>query len=81
LLLGFENYKGSVTYDHYCMHFFQQINNITKSSKLKSLFLHKMLQIELFEPLIQKFCVYLENFGAETQQLLQLTIKYCNKIK
>jgi hypothetical protein len=64
--------------------FFQQINNITKPFKLKSLFLYEMTQIELLEPFIQKSGNYLENFGisrGEFRQLLQLIIKYCNKIK
>jgi hypothetical protein len=68
--------------------FFQQINGITISFKLKSLFLHKRLQIELLEPLIQKSGNFLENFGItndeldeKPQQLLQLIMKYCNKIK
>ncbi|EXX58752.1 uncharacterized protein OCT59_000314 [Rhizophagus irregularis] len=62
--------------------FIQQINNITKPFKLKSLFLNEILQTE--ELLVQKSCDYLENFGIigrEPQQLLQLIIKYCSKIK
>jgi hypothetical protein len=64
--------------------FVQQINNITKPFKLKSLFLHGVLRIELLETLMQKSGNYLENFGinrSESQQILQLIIKYCNKIK
>jgi hypothetical protein len=62
--------------------FIQQINNIKKPFKLKSLFLNEILQTE--ELLIQKSRNYLENFGIindEPQQLLQLVIKYCKKIK
>jgi hypothetical protein len=65
--------------------FFQQINNITKPFKLKSLFLHGISEIELLEMLMQKSGNYLENFGIlnnhESQELLQLFIKYCSKIK
>jgi hypothetical protein len=62
--------------------FIQQISKITKPFKLKSLFLTKILQTE--ELLIQKSCDYLENFGIinnETHQILELIIKYCNKIQ
>jgi hypothetical protein len=62
--------------------FIQQIVNITKPFKLKSLFLDEI--DELLEPLIQKASNYLENFGIidnETQQSLRFIIKYCNKIK
>ncbi|PKC64249.1 hypothetical protein RhiirA1_462670 [Rhizophagus irregularis] len=64
--------------------FIQQIINITKPFKLKSLLLE---DIESLEPLIQKFGVYLENFEVtnnKSQQLLQSLksiIKYCNNIK
>ncbi|GES79291.1 hypothetical protein GLOIN_2v1784886 [Rhizophagus clarus] len=64
--------------------FIQQICNITKPFKLKSLFLHEKLQTESLELLIQKSGNYLENFGvtnSQSQQLLQLVIKYCSKIK
>ncbi|RGB39186.1 hypothetical protein C1646_754854 [Rhizophagus diaphanus] len=64
--------------------FVQQIINITKPFKLKSLFLK---DIESLEPLIQKFGDYIENFEVKnnkSQQLLQSLkpiIKYCNNIK
>jgi hypothetical protein len=63
--------------------FVQQINNITKPFKLKSLFLDEKLQIELLESLMQKSGNYLENFGItdNDSQILQLIMKYCNKIK
>ncbi|PKK63851.1 hypothetical protein RhiirC2_854749 [Rhizophagus irregularis] len=68
--------------------FIQQIINITKSFKLKSLLLNEIDDDDLLEPLIQKSGNYLENFGIVNnesgpllQQLLQLIIKYCNKIK
>ncbi|PKC65317.1 hypothetical protein RhiirA1_461227 [Rhizophagus irregularis] len=64
--------------------FIQQINNITKPFKLKSLFLHSILQIEPLKLLIQKSNNYLENFGITSnkpQQLLQLIITHCSKIK
>jgi hypothetical protein len=63
--------------------FIQQIINLTKPFKLKSLFLNKLLA----EPqlLLQKSGEYLENFGLEiglTQEELELYIKYCSsKIK
>src|SRR5436305_11597917 len=62
--------------------FIQQINNITKPFKLKSLFLNEI--DELLEPLIQKSGTYLENLGTicrASQQTLQLFIKHCSKIK
>ncbi|GBB86053.1 hypothetical protein RclHR1_01250016 [Rhizophagus clarus] len=66
--------------------FIQQIINITKPFKLKSLLLDEILHIEPLVLLIQKSGDYLENFGNEggPQSLVQLfesTIKYCNKIK
>ncbi|PKK64508.1 hypothetical protein RhiirC2_787382 [Rhizophagus irregularis] len=65
--------------------FIQQINNITKPFKLKSLFLGFLGEVdESLERLIQKSGDYLENFGIsndESQQLLQLIMKYCSKIK
>ncbi|RGB24361.1 hypothetical protein C1646_747824 [Rhizophagus diaphanus] len=63
--------------------FIQQINNITKPFKLKSLFLKQMDEL-LLEPLIQKSGNYLENFGiinCEFQQLIQSLKLYCNNIK
>ncbi|PKC65031.1 hypothetical protein RhiirA1_461599 [Rhizophagus irregularis] len=73
----------------YCLslnsRFIQQINNVTKPLRLKSLFLDEVLQIdESLELLIQKSGSYLEYFGIinyESQQLLRLIIKYCSKIK
>ncbi|PKK64506.1 hypothetical protein RhiirC2_787380 [Rhizophagus irregularis] len=67
--------------------FTQQINNIIKPFKLKSLFLDLMDENdELLEPLIEKSGDYLENLGfiyskSRSQRLLQLIIKYCSKIK
>jgi hypothetical protein len=64
--------------------FFQQIDNITKPFKLKSLFLDEELHIESLKLLMQKSGNYLENFGNKgnrSQQLLQSIIKYCSKIK
>ncbi|GBC47809.2 hypothetical protein GLOIN_2v1779684 [Rhizophagus irregularis DAOM 181602=DAOM 197198] len=64
--------------------FIQQIINITKPFKLKSLFLHNELQIESLKFLIQKSGNYLENFGIAdniSQQILHLIVKYCSKIK
>jgi hypothetical protein len=64
--------------------FIQQISNITKPFKLKSLFLCEKLQDESSKFLMQKSGNYLENFGSAINnepQLLQLIMKYCNKIK
>ncbi|GBB86051.1 hypothetical protein RclHR1_01250014 [Rhizophagus clarus] len=63
--------------------FVQQIINIPKPFKLKSLILNKILSIESLEKLIQKSGNYLENFGCENApvQLFESAIKYCNKIK
>ncbi|GBB86798.1 hypothetical protein RclHR1_13210005 [Rhizophagus clarus] len=64
--------------------FIQQINNITKPFKLRSLFLNVSISEELLESLIQKSGNYLENLGItnnESQLLLRLIIKYCRNIK
>jgi hypothetical protein len=68
--------------------FIQQIISINKPFKLKSLFLSsRFFQIESFQSLLQKSGYYLENvgFGFFTnelkQQLLELIIKYCTKVK
>jgi hypothetical protein len=68
--------------------FIQQIINVTKPFKLKSLTLNEILQIESLELLMQKFGNDLENFGIIVQnepqkslQLFELAIKYCHKIK
>jgi hypothetical protein len=76
--------------------FTQQIVNLTKPFKLKSLFINeikKISQIELLQLLLQKFGDYLENFEYARrltcndsspilleQQLLELIIKYCKNI-
>ncbi|PKK66734.1 hypothetical protein RhiirC2_868161 [Rhizophagus irregularis] len=64
--------------------FIQQISNLTKPFKLKSLFMNEPL-IKPLELLLQKSGDYLENFGLEDellQEILELSIKYCNsKIK
>ncbi|CAB4403168.1 unnamed protein product [Rhizophagus irregularis] len=59
--------------------FIQQINNVTKPFKLRSLFLDKM--DELLEPLIQRSGNYLENFMCKSQQLSQSLELYCSNIK
>jgi hypothetical protein len=63
--------------------FIQQIINLTKPFKLKSLFVNKPLTKP--QLLLQKSGEYLENFGFEigvTQEELELYIKYCSsKIK
>jgi hypothetical protein len=72
-----------IIYCYIDSNFTQQIINLTKPFKLKSLFVNKPLT----EPqlLLQKSGEYLENFGLEigvTQEELELYIKYCSsKIK
>ncbi|PKC75792.1 hypothetical protein RhiirA1_528515 [Rhizophagus irregularis] len=73
--------------------FTQQIINLTKPFKLKSLFINGKLQIDslqsLLQSLLQKSGNYLENFGfgvtiynqLSNQQILELIIKYCRNIK
>ncbi|GBC47832.2 hypothetical protein GLOIN_2v1879301 [Rhizophagus irregularis DAOM 181602=DAOM 197198] len=66
--------------------FIQQINNITKPFKLKTLFLKEILQVESLKFLIQKSGNYLENFGSignsqSLKEIFELAIRYCNKIK
>src|SRR6266496_833828 len=74
--------------------FIQQIINLTKPFKLKSLFMSETLHIEQMELLLQKSGDYLENFGfggdlrpfidydrSNQSFLLELIIKYCTKIK
>ncbi|RGB27751.1 hypothetical protein C1646_819566 [Rhizophagus diaphanus] len=67
--------------------FIQQIINLTKQFKLKSLFMSMILQIDSLQSLLQKYGNYLENFRYESykfggqQQFLELIIKYCRNIK
>ncbi|CAB4422632.1 unnamed protein product [Rhizophagus irregularis] len=68
--------------------FIQQIINLTKLIKLKSLFINELSQVDKSLPLlIQKYGDYLENFGfvlgdlSQKQQLGELIIKYCKNIK
>ncbi|GET60953.1 hypothetical protein GLOIN_2v1777852 [Rhizophagus irregularis DAOM 181602=DAOM 197198] len=71
--------------------FIQQIINLNKPFKLKSLFISGRLQIQSLQSLLQKSGNYLENFGYGfgitnydqllKQQLLELIIKYCKNIK
>jgi hypothetical protein len=66
--------------------FIQQIINMTKPFKLKSLIIDRPLLIEPLQLLLQKSGNYLENLGFEPedelkQQLLELITKYCRKIK
>ncbi|GBC47087.1 uncharacterized protein OCT59_002264 [Rhizophagus irregularis] len=67
--------------------FIQQIINLTKPFKLKSLFMSMNLQIDYLQSLLQKYGNYLENFRYESyrfgvqQQYLELIIKYCRNIK
>ncbi|PKC60938.1 hypothetical protein RhiirA1_467313 [Rhizophagus irregularis] len=67
--------------------FTQQIINLTKPFKLKSLFISEIPQIESLDLLLQKSCNYLENFrfnsSNEVSQILlfELIKKYCKNIK
>ncbi|PKK66433.1 hypothetical protein RhiirC2_784780 [Rhizophagus irregularis] len=73
--------------------FTQQIINLTKPLKLKSLFINEVSQIESLQLLLQNYGNYLENFGFGfgvgyglsltlfRQQLLELISKYCKNIK
>ncbi|CAB5126232.1 unnamed protein product [Rhizophagus irregularis] len=85
LLLSLKNSNCSNTLNTIIFHskFIQQINNITKPFKLKSLFLSQMDEL-LLESLIKKSGNYLENFGinnCEIRQLIQSLKLYCNNIK
>ncbi|PKK64432.1 hypothetical protein RhiirC2_854321 [Rhizophagus irregularis] len=77
---------------YYCysltVDFIQQIVDITKPFKLRTLFLSKLFEIRSFQLLLQKSGDYLENvgFGSLTsydlkQQLFELISEYCTKIK
>jgi hypothetical protein len=66
----------------------QQINNIIKPFKLKSLFMDEILKVESLQLLLQKSGDYLENIGFESsisnalkQQLFEPIKNYCSKIK
>ncbi|RGB25313.1 hypothetical protein C1646_771924 [Rhizophagus diaphanus] len=65
----------------------QQINNLTKPFKLKSLFTDGLMSIESIELLLQKSGSYLENFGYKLRNSLmsqrhsELIIKYCKNLK
>ncbi|GES77270.1 hypothetical protein GLOIN_2v1869164 [Rhizophagus clarus] len=70
--------------------FSQQINNIHKPFKLKTLILKTILHIESLKLLIRKSGDHLECFGNvdcrlhksdKSSQLLESTLKYCNNIK
>ncbi|CAB4426568.1 unnamed protein product [Rhizophagus irregularis] len=67
--------------------FTQQIINLTKPFKLKSLFIKEVLQIESLQQLLQKSGDYIENFEYSlrpdpslNQHLLELIAKYCKNI-
>jgi hypothetical protein len=68
--------------------FIQQIINLTKPFKLKSLFIKEVPKIESLQSLLQKSGDYLENFdnglgvtSLKKQQLFELIMKYCKNIK
>jgi hypothetical protein len=67
--------------------FIQQIINLTKPFKLRTLFMHKILETKLLQLLLQKCGIYLENIGFISmfnnqleQQLFEIK-NYCSKIK
>ncbi|GBC34055.1 uncharacterized protein OCT59_019066 [Rhizophagus irregularis] len=79
---------------YYCYglntNFTQQIINLTKPFKLKSLFICDIPHVESLELLLHKSGNYLENFGyilevnfilSLKHQLLELLTKYCKNIK
>ncbi|GBC04868.1 hypothetical protein RclHR1_05910001 [Rhizophagus clarus] len=65
--------------------FVQQIINLTKPFKLRSLFMSETFPIESFQLLLQKSGDYLENIGFESltnsNELLRLITSYCSKIE
>ncbi|CAB4426533.1 unnamed protein product [Rhizophagus irregularis] len=67
--------------------FIQQIIDLSRPFKLKSLFIDEILQIEPLKLLLEKSGRYLENcgfgFGYDTlkRQMLELIIKYCSNVK
>jgi hypothetical protein len=62
--------------------FVEQIINISKPFKLKTLFINEKLQIDSISLLLQKSGNYLENFGSEyNSKLIELIMKYCTIIK
>uniref|UniRef100_U9SYK7 Uncharacterized protein n=1 Tax=Rhizophagus irregularis (strain DAOM 181602 / DAOM 197198 / MUCL 43194) TaxID=747089 RepID=U9SYK7_RHIID len=64
--------------------FIQQIINLNRPFKLKSIFLYSNNELQIVESLLQKYGDYLENFGfrfgsallSKEKQLLELIIKY-----
>ncbi|PKC74577.1 hypothetical protein RhiirA1_387996 [Rhizophagus irregularis] len=64
--------------------FIQQIINLTKPFKLKSLILYEVPQIETLQQLLQKSGNYLENFGGYdiclNDDILPQLLKYCDNI-
>ncbi|PKK61686.1 hypothetical protein RhiirC2_791432 [Rhizophagus irregularis] len=76
-----------IIYCSFNSNFAQQIINLTKPFKLKSLLINEKPQIEVLGLLLQKYGDYLENFEyvfnhdlSLNQQLLELIIKYCKNI-
>jgi hypothetical protein len=78
-----------ILYCHSLNNFIQQIINITKPFKLRSLYLIKNIQIDLLQLLLQKSKNYLENLGfrtfiindqSNTKLLVEKILSYCKKI-
>ncbi|EXX51025.1 uncharacterized protein OCT59_027049 [Rhizophagus irregularis] len=65
--------------------FIQQITNLNRPFKLKSLIISEIIDESSFQLLLQKCGGYLENFGSEfviqNEQLFESIIKYCKNIK
>ncbi|GBC08714.1 hypothetical protein RclHR1_08330007 [Rhizophagus clarus] len=78
---------------HLNSRFVQQIINLAKPFRLKSLFIDVTLKIRVLRSLLRHIGNYLENFGFDTksisfldsslfsQKLLELITKYCKNIK
>jgi hypothetical protein len=78
-----------ILYCQFISSFINQIINITGPFKLRSLFLNRIIKLNIFNSLLQKSGNYLENFGLGNNiskdeskgQLLESIIKYCKNIQ
>jgi hypothetical protein len=77
-----------ILYCYFDSNFIQQIINITKPFKLKSLFLNTTLQFDSLQLLLKKSGNYIENFGFKSlvsdnmkKDLFELALEYCPNIK
>ncbi|GBC02668.1 hypothetical protein RclHR1_04740011 [Rhizophagus clarus] len=76
-----------ILYCYFDSNLVQQIVNITKPFKLKSLFLSSTLKFDSLQSLLRKSGIYIENFGFKSlisnevkKNLFDLALKYCSKI-